>query len=95
MKNLDLHLRHLRCTLVLNQNGSHYIKNLQSMITDIVHLIHGLNNPSAVELSWAGFFYLGNNDTVVCFFCGKGLHLWNFTENAFVSHKEHSPDVVI
>ena len=49
-------------------------------------------NPSPVEHSQVGFFYLGNNDTVVCFFCGKGLQSWNFTENAFVAHKEHSPD---
>ena len=48
-------------------------------------------NPTSVELSQAGFFYLGNNDTVMCFFCGIALHAWNFSENAFVAHKEHSP----
>ena len=49
-------------------------------------------NPTPVGLSQAGFFYLGNNDTVMCFFCGIALHAWNFSENASVAQKEHSPD---
>ena len=30
-------------------------------------------------------------DTVFCFFYGRGIHSWEFTETAFVAHKKWSP----
>ena len=48
-------------------------------------------NPRPEELTEAGFFYTGISDTVQCFFCRRGIHSWEFVENAFVSHKKWSP----
>ena len=49
-------------------------------------------NPRPIELTQAGFFYSGINDTVYCFFCGKGLTQWELLENAFEAHKKWSPE---
>ena len=48
-------------------------------------------NPTPADLVQAGFFYTGIGDTVFCFFCGRGIGSWKFTENAFVAHKKWSP----
>jgi baculoviral IAP repeat-containing protein 7/8 len=47
--------------------------------------------PNYKELAEAGFFYSGSSDGTVCFNCGKGLHQWKETDNAFVEHVKHLP----
>ncbi|XP_056016025.1 E3 ubiquitin-protein ligase XIAP-like isoform X2 [Ostrea edulis] len=43
------------------------------------------------DLSTAGFFYVGYNDNVRCFFCGGGLRNWESGDDAWVEHARWFP----
>ena len=49
------------------------------------------NYISAHEMSDAGFYYLGNSDRVVCFYCGGGLKEWKPSDNAWHEHAKWYP----
>jgi len=46
--------------------------------------------PTPYALALSGFYYLGSNDRTRCFFCGRVLRDWEFTDNAFLEHKRWS-----
>ena len=46
---------------------------------------------SAEKLSLSGFFYIGNNDSCCCFFCGIVLKRWEKDDNVFTEHKSKAP----
>lgn len=47
--------------------------------------------PNKFQLSSAGFYYTGRNDTVECFSCGLRLHQWQKGDESLLEHKTHSP----
>lgn len=47
--------------------------------------------PTPLELTAAGFYYVGYGDSVKCFFCGIPLHDWKVKDNAMTEHKKFSP----
>ena len=47
--------------------------------------------PSKFQLSSAGFFYTGRNDTVECFSCALRLHQWKKEDNPLTEHRFYSP----
>lgn len=48
-------------------------------------------NPSAKDLSYAGFVYTGRGDVVYCFCCGVQLKNWEPTDQAWGEHFRYSP----
>ena len=46
---------------------------------------------SVEALAKAGFFFLGEGDTVQCFTCGIKLHSWKSTDNPILEHIQNSP----
>jgi hypothetical protein len=46
--------------------------------------------PDKFQLSSAGFYYTGRNDTVECFSCALRLHQWQKNEDPLTEHREHS-----
>jgi hypothetical protein len=49
--------------------------------------------PNKFQLSSAGFYYTGKNDTVECFSCAVRLHQWGKEDDPLEEHKQHSPNV--
>jgi hypothetical protein len=47
--------------------------------------------PNKFQLSSAGFYYTGKNDTVECFSCAVRLHQWGKEDDPLEEHKQHSP----
>lgn len=45
----------------------------------------------ATELAAAGFFFVGQPDKAVCFYCGLGLHHWDPQDDPWREHALHSP----
>ncbi|KAL3853027.1 hypothetical protein ACJMK2_016613 [Sinanodonta woodiana] len=43
------------------------------------------------ELAEAGFFYQGNGDSVICYFCGGVLSQWGPEDKAWTEHEKHYP----
>lgn len=48
--------------------------------------------PDMFQLSSAGFYYTGRNDTVECFSCAVRLQQWKQDDNPLKEHKIHSPN---
>jgi baculoviral IAP repeat-containing protein 7/8 len=46
---------------------------------------------SPQELASAGFFYTGNSDRVICFFCGLGLKDWDLNDIPIEQHAMWAP----
>lgn len=44
-----------------------------------------------LELTRAGFYYIGISNCVKCFSCGVGLEDWNITDNIWLEHAFWSP----
>ncbi len=38
-----------------------------------------------------GFYYTGENDKVICFHCGIGLHNWEPNDSPWIEHAINSP----
>ncbi|MDP0589529.1 MAG: RING-HC finger protein [Candidatus Endonucleobacter bathymodioli] len=48
-------------------------------------------NISTNDIAEAGFFFVGYEDYVRCFYCGKGLRNWRSTDDPFVVHAQWYP----
>lgn len=48
------------------------------------------NSKSSIELAKCGFYYLGTNDKVACFYCGIGLHEWQKDDDPWIEHALYS-----
>ncbi|XP_071089186.1 baculoviral IAP repeat-containing protein 7-A-like [Haliotis cracherodii] len=53
---------------------------------------HWTGVPSPTQLAVAGFTFTGENDRVVCTFCGLKLYNWTRKEKPLEVHKKYSPD---
>lgn len=42
------------------------------------------------DLAECGFFYLGSEDKVMCFYCGIGIHDWLCEDNVWLEHAINS-----
>lgn len=43
------------------------------------------------DLVKCGFYYTGENDKVLCFHCGIGLHNWEADDSVWIEHAINSP----
>jgi hypothetical protein len=92
---------HRRCTLHRGNNGPSLLKKdckrccqiAFPIFTDYEKRLETFATwPSSLkqtpeEMSEAGFFYTGQNDRAVCYYCGGGLNAWNQTD---VPAEEHA-----
>lgn len=46
--------------------------------------------PRPLQLAKCGFYYLGSNDSCVCYYCGIGVNEWQPYENPWVEHATFS-----
>lgn len=44
------------------------------------------------DLAKAGLYFTGDNDTVKCFYCGKGLYHWDPGDDPFIEHARWFPE---
>ena len=49
-------------------------------------------SPSIEDLAYAGFYYAGNDNTVICFYCGGSLQKWGVNDTPKVEHSRWFPN---